>query len=69
MVEADRSNLTAIVPVPLTRTGCRTIQRKLQALAYDILPPATAIVDYAAGLGKLSANGQLFDGVQTAIGL
>ena len=29
---------------------------KLQALVYDILPPTTAIADYAIGLEKLSAN-------------
>ena len=29
---------------------------KLQALVYDILPPTIAIVDYAIGLEKLSAN-------------
>ena len=29
---------------------------RLQALVYDILPPATAITDYAIGLEKLSAN-------------
>ena len=40
---------------------------KLQAVMYDILPPTTAIIDYAAVLEKLSANGQLFTGVQMAI--
>ena len=30
---------------------------KLQALVYDSLPPTSAIVDYAIGLQKLSANG------------
>ena len=29
---------------------------KLQAQVYDILPPTTAISDYAIGLEKLSAN-------------
>ena len=33
---------------------------KLQARVYDILPPTTAIVDYAVGLEKLSANEQFF---------
>ena len=36
---------------------------KLQALVYDVLPPAT---DYAIGLEKLSANGKFFDGAQMA---
>ena len=39
---------------------------KLQALAYDILPPTTATIDYAIGLEKLSANEQFFDDAQTA---
>ena len=42
---------------------------KLQALVYDVLPPATVIVDYAIGLEKLSANEQFFDHAQTAVGL
>ena len=33
---------------------------KLQALVYDIVPPTTAILDYAIGLEKLSANEQFF---------
>ena len=41
---------------------------KLQALVCDILPPTTAILDYAVGFKNLSANGQLFVGAQiTAI--
>ena len=39
---------------------------KLQALVYNILPSTTAIVDYAIGLKKLSANEQFFDDAQTA---
>ena len=39
---------------------------KLQALPYNILPPTTALVDYAVGLEKLSANEQFFDDAQTA---
>ena len=42
---------------------------KLQALVYDILPPATAIVDYAIGLEKLSANEQFFVCAQIAVSL
>ena len=39
---------------------------QLQALVYSILPPATAIVDYAIGLEKLSACEQFFDDAQIA---
>ena len=42
---------------------------KLQALVYDNLPPTTAIVDYAIGFEKLSANEQSFDDAQTAVSL
>ena len=50
-----------------TRTPSR--RSKLQALVYDILPPATAIIDYAIGLGKLSVNAQFFVGPQMAVSL
>ena len=42
---------------------------KLQALVYDILPPSTAIVNYATGLEKLTANDQFFDDAQMAVSL
>ena len=42
---------------------------KLQALVYDILPPTTPITDYAIGLKKPSANGQIFLGAQMAVSL
>ena len=42
---------------------------KLQAGVYDTLPPTTAVVDYATGLEKLSANEQVFDSAQTAVSL
>ena len=42
---------------------------KLQALVYDIFPPTTAVIDYAIGLEKLSANGQFFVGAQVAVSL
>ena len=32
--------------------------RQLQALLHDILPPTTAVTDYAIGLGSLSADEQ-----------
>ena len=38
--------------------------RKLQGVVYDILPPATAVIDYGIRLGKLSANGEFFVGAQ-----
>ena len=40
---------------------------KLHALVFDILPPATAMIDYAIGVQKLSANGQNFVGAQIAV--
>ena len=42
---------------------------RLQALVYDILPPAIAIPDDAPGLEKASANGRFFVGDQMAVGL
>ena len=42
---------------------------RLQALVYDILPPTTAITDYAIGLRKLSANEQFFVAAQMAVAL
>ena len=46
-----------------------TSESELQALVYDILPPTSAIIDYAIGLQQLSANGQLLDGAQMAVSL
>ena len=45
------------------------MDHKLQALVYDILPPAIAIIDEATGLEKPSANGRFFVGAQMAVGL
>ena len=39
-----------------------TSESELQAQVYDILPPATAITDYAIGLQQQSFNGQFLDG-------
>ena len=47
----------------------RRVWRKLQALVYDIRSPTTAIVDYAIGLEKLSANEQFLYDAQTAVSL
>ena len=46
-----------------------TIQPKLQALVYDILPSSTAVFSYAIGPSKLSANEQFFVGAQTVVSL
>ena len=42
-------------------------RHKLQALVYDILPSTSAVVDYAIGLEKLSANKKVFHDAQTAV--
>ena len=42
---------------------------KLQTQIYDIVPPTTAMADYAIGLQKLSVNEQFFDDAQTAVRL
>ena len=45
------------------------IERKLQALVYDILPSTTAVFSYVIGSRKLSANEQFFFGAQTVVSL
>ena len=45
-----------------------TVCGKLQALVYDILPSTTAVFSFVIGSCKLSANEQLFVGVQTVVG-
>ena len=40
---------------------------RLQAPVYGILPSTTAIAEFTAGLQQLSANGQLFGGLQMAV--
>ena len=54
-------------PVPFCDV-CNT-QSKLQALVYDILSPTSAIIGYAFGLQRLSANRQFFFGAQMAVSL
>ena len=59
-------------PLSLSRTQACDDDRlayKLQALVYDILPSTTAIVDYAIGFEKMSANEQFFEDAHTAVGL
>ena len=46
-----------------------TVEIKLQAVVYHIIPPVPAMIYYAIGLEKLSVNGQLFVGVQMAVSL
>ena len=54
---------------PSPRNEAEHVRAKLQALVYDILPPTSAVTDYAIGLEKLSANGQFFVGAQMAASL
>ena len=44
-------------------------RERLQALVNDILPSTTAVLSYAIGSRKLSANEQFFVGVQTVVSL
>ena len=53
----------------IQRNYIHLFTRKLQALIYAILPPTTAITDYAIGLEKLLANGQFFVGAQMVLSL
>ena len=47
-----------------------TLELKLQALVYDILPSTTAVFSYSIGSRKLSANEQFFFvGAQTVVSL
>ena len=48
---------------------CYSQSSKLQALVYDILPPTSAIIVYAIGLEKLSANERYFIGAEMAVSL
>ena len=48
---------------------CDKVDRKLQALVYDILPSTTAVFSHAIGSRKLSANEQFFVGAQTVVRL
>ena len=43
------------------------IRFKLQALVDVILPPTTAVIDYALGLERLSANEEFFVEAQMAV--
>ena len=45
------------------------VKPKLQPLVCDILPPTTAIIEYAIGIEKLSANEQFFVSARKAVRL
>ena len=45
------------------------VDSKLQALVYDVFPSTTAVLSYAIGSRKLSANEQFFVGAQTVVRL
>ena len=61
--------LMQFLPKRVLKAGWASQKCKFQALAYDILPPATATTDYTIGLEKLSANRQFFIGAQMALSL
>ena len=46
-----------------------SVETKLQALVYDILPSTTAAFSYAIGSRKLSGNEQFFVGAQIVVSL
>ena len=48
---------------------CDKVDRKLQALVYDIFPLTTAVFSYAIGSRKLSADEQFFVAAQTVVSL
>ena len=50
-----------------TSGGRAFVWPKLQALLYDFLPSDTAVLSYAIGSRKLSANEQFFVGAQTVV--
>ena len=52
-----RKKLFVLVPNDVDHKSCIKIT-VIQALVYGILPPTTAMIDYAIGFGNLSANGQ-----------
>ena len=57
------------IPQAAAANQDHTLRAKLRAMLYDLLPPTTAIVDYAVSLEKLSANEQFFDDTQMAVSL
>ena len=64
----QRVRLTSSALIRAVRV--RTCVTKLKNFSvYGILTPTSAIADYAIGLERLSANGQLFDDAQTAVSL
>ena len=65
-----KHNIRIFVVIPLIKLQndnlSRTGQDKNRHVVYDILPPTTAIADYAIGLEKLSANEEFFHDAQMA---
>ena len=64
-----RAHVCVCVCVESVRERERQTDRQTPSTGLDILPPTIAIVDYAIGLEKLSANEQFGDDAQTAISL
>ena len=64
-----KSVVIAIAVAGISLTECDPANSESKHWFGDILPPATAIVDYVIGLGKLSANEQFFDDAYTAVSL
>ena len=56
-------------PAGLAKRSKVSVDGKLQALVYDILPSTTAVFSYAIGSRKLSANEQFFVSAQTIVSL
>ena len=65
----SHSNTVTMAPVAMAYRFSNSKHCFTTSKLYDILPPSTAIADYATGLEKLSANEQLFDDAQTGVRL
>ena len=67
---ADSVLLLCSAVAVMFRCQCYVLlQTPSKVLVYGILPPTAAIVDYAVGLRKLSANEQFFVGAQMVVRL
>ena len=60
----DLSSCLRLIVLSTHRHTPVTVSDVPQAPVYHILPPSTAITDYAIGPRKLSANEQFFVGAQ-----
>ena len=68
----DASSILCVITVPpATEAEACWLHGlvKFQALVYDILPPTTAVIDYALGRRQLSASEQFFVVAQVAVSL